>query len=109
MGKNIKKLADKKLIDRHATTLDKFLEFNPNEPEDAVEFHKYKLLFQLNEFMLKHGISKADLARKLNISRQAVTNKFLGETLTLDWIVRAFTVLGVGLEMKQSPRNSIAA
>ncbi|EKD41329.1 MAG: hypothetical protein ACD_73C00766G0001, partial [uncultured bacterium] len=43
------------------------------------------------------------------ISRQAVTNKFLGEALTLDWIVRSFAALGVGLEMKQSSRHSIAA
>ena len=103
MGKNIKKLTA-----YQTTTLEKFLEFNPKKPEDVVAFHKHKLLLQLGEYMLKNNITKAALAKDMGISRQAVTNKFLGETLTLDWIVRAFAVLGVGLEMKKSSQYSLA-
>lgn len=102
MGKILKKLIAKKQRHLKKISLDKFLGFDKRNPEDAVQFHKYKLLYQLNEFMLKHDITKVELAKRLGISRQAVTNKFLGETLSLDWIVRAFAALGVGLIMRQA-------
>lgn len=102
MGKTPKRLAAQKRLKAKKIALDEFLEFDSRKPEDAVAFHKHKLLYQLNEFMLKHDVSKAELAKRLGISRQAVTNKFLGETLSLDWIVRAFAALGVGIEMRQA-------
>lgn len=109
MAKNHKKLSTKKKKIDPTIPLAKFLEFDPLKPADVVEFHKHKLLYQLNEFMLKNDVSKVALAKLLGISRQAVTNKFLGEALTLDWIVRSFAVLGIGLEMKQSLHHSLAA
>ncbi|MBF0107371.1 MAG: helix-turn-helix domain-containing protein [Deltaproteobacteria bacterium] len=105
MGKNIKKLIKSGSIVKEPRSLEDFLEFDLENPEDIVEFHKHKLLYQLNEYMLKNKISKSDLAKKLGITRQAVTNKFLGETLSLDWLVRAFAALGVGIEMKELPDN----
>lgn len=109
MGKSLKKLIAKKNLKSNKIPLDKFLGFDARKPDDAVAFHKHRLLFQLNDFMLTHDITKAELAKRLSISRQAVTNKFLGETLSLDWLVRAFAALGVGFEMKQSSRTALAA
>lgn len=99
MGKfSIKDLKKKGLI-KNPISLAKFLEYDSKNPDDVMEFQKIKLLYQLYEFMLKQSISKADLARKLNVSRQAVTNKFLGETLTIDWLVRAFAALGIKINL----------
>ena len=104
MGKiSIKVLKQKGLV-AHPIPLAKFLEYDLKKPDDAIEFQKYQLLYQLHEFMLKQKISKAELARKLNITRQAVTNKFLGETLTIDWIIKAFAALGIKINLSM-PEN----
>lgn len=104
MGKfSIKDLKKKGLI-TNPISLAKFLEYDLKNPDDAMEFQKIKLLYQLHEFMLKQNVSKAELARKLKISRQAVTNKFLGETLTIDWLIRSFAALGIKINLSM-PEN----
>ena len=109
MGKiPIKELKKKGLI-APPISLAKFLEYDLKNPDDVMEFQKFKLLYRLHEFMLKQDISKAELARKLNISRQAVTNKFLGETLTIDWIVRAFAALGIKINLSMPSNRPDAA
>ncbi|MBF0107216.1 MAG: hypothetical protein HQM16_18040 [Deltaproteobacteria bacterium] len=105
MGKSKTKIKKSNSIVKEQRSLAEFLEFDLQDPKDIVEFHKHRLLYQLNEYMLKNKIAKSDLANKLGITRQAVTNKFLGEALSLDWLVRAFAALGVGFEMKELPDN----
>ena len=109
MGKILKQLKSKKLNTKNTVSLQDFLEIDPNNPEELIAFQKHKLLFQLHEYILKHKITKAELAKRLGITRQAVTNKFLGEALTMDWIIRAFSVLGIGLEVKMPAHVMSAA
>lgn len=75
--------------------LHKVLDLDLSNPDDVLEYYKYKALFELNKYMDKKGISKADLARKLGVTRQAINDKFFGQSLSLDWLVKTYEVLGL--------------
>lgn len=100
MGKAVKQLKKQGRVNKEAKPLAEFLDFDLSNPDEAAQYQKYQLLQLLHEQMIKKDISKSELARRMGVTRQAVTNKFLGEALSLDWLMRAFSALGLVVDFK---------
>ncbi len=80
-------------------TVTELLGLDPNDPEDR-NFLKFQdLLGGLFRVMTEKKINKNELARRMNISRQAVYEKFTGKNTSMEWIQRACDALGVELRI----------
>ncbi|QQR80855.1 MAG: helix-turn-helix transcriptional regulator [Deltaproteobacteria bacterium] len=52
-------------------------------------------LDQVRRVMIKKGVTKAELARKMGVSRQAIHDRFIGKNTTFEWIERMCDALGL--------------
>lgn len=76
-----------------------FLGLDEHDPDDQnfLKFQHY--LGGLFGVMIKKKISQAQLAKRMGISRQAVSDKFSGKNTSIEWIQRACDALGVELRI----------
>ncbi len=73
------------------------LGLDANDPEDQ-NFIRFKdILVGLGAVMTEKGVSMNELARRMNISRQAVYEKFSGKNTSMKWILRACDALKVDI------------
>lgn len=54
-------------------------------------------LDQVRRLMIKKGVTKAELARKMGVSRQAIHDRFIGKNTTFEWIERMCDALGLAV------------
>lgn len=74
----------------------KLLGLDPISDRDDVHFLLFKdFLVGLNQVMVEKGVSMNELAQRMNISRQAIYEKFSGKNTSMVWIQRACQALGV--------------
>lgn len=100
MGSIIEKARKAGLIDEDEIPLHEFLGYDLKNPSDFLDYQKFCLKHKLHTHMLKKHISKAELARRLGVSRQAVANKFYHETPSFDWLAKAFMACHLRLDFK---------
>lgn len=86
-----------KVSKKHRTiSIAKLLGLEPTSDREDVNFLLFKdFLVGLNQVMMEKGVGMTELARRMNISRQAVYEKFSGKNTSMVWIQRACQALGV--------------
>jgi DNA-binding Xre family transcriptional regulator len=80
-------------------SVSEFLGLDENDPDDQNFLRFQHHLGGLLRVMIKKRISQAQLAKRMGISRQAVSDKFSGKNTSIEWIERACDALGVELRM----------
>lgn len=98
----------KVLKENRKITVSELLGLDPNEPDDGNWLQFKDLLVGLLRVMLVKGISKNELARRMKISRQAVSEKFSGKNTSMDWIHRACDALGVDIRIAYVDKKKAA-
>lgn len=96
----IEKLKKKGLVQKRKSFLLDVMDYDFSNPEDCLDYLTQGLLDRLTDYMVKHGITRSDLARKLGVSRQAVSKIFTGNGSPLNWIVKAIVSLGGQVNLK---------
>lgn len=96
----IEKLKKKGLVKKHKSFLLDVMGYDFSNPQDCVDYLVQNLLDNLSAHMVKHGITRSDLARKLHISRQAVSKIFMEKNSSITWIVKAIISLGGQVNLK---------
>lgn len=84
------------------------LGLDANDPEDRAWVQFRDLLVGLLKVMVKKGITKNELARRMHISRQAVYEKFLGKNTSMQWIQKACKAIGVEIRIVYVDRKRAA-
>lgn len=90
----IKTIRKKGLISRKKAQLKELMEYDLSNPAECVEYLTQLLLDQLVDHMSKNKISQSSLAKKMGVTRQAVSKKFLGYNLTIPWLIKAIIAIG---------------
>ena len=91
-----------------------WLDDDLEELADDPEFHTYGLLIEINEGICARmdalGMSRAELARKLGVSRAAVTKMLNGQpNMTLKRLVTVAMALHAEVEVNLRPKKEVAA
>lgn len=90
----VKKLRKKGLVCAKKSFVDNMLDFNLSDPREYESYLEQLLLNKLTDFMEKQGMNQAALAKKMGLSRQAVSWRLLGRNLTLSWLIRCIVAMG---------------
>lgn len=81
-----------------------------DDPEHMEAYAIASLQFDVCELILKtmeeREVSRSDLARRLGVTRGAVTSMLHGGNLTLATVARAFHVLGVKISIEAEVAKS---
>lgn len=90
------------------TYFDELAEYVESTPEHELVFFEVleELTNQIYDLMQQQGMTKADLAKKLHLSRAAVTQALAGETnFTVKTIAKYITALNGEFNFKVTPKN----
>lgn len=90
----IKRMRKKGLIARKKIRLQELMEYDLSDPTECVQYLTELLLDQLAEHMTKKGITQSALSKKMGLTRQAISKKFLGQNLTIPWLIKAIVAIG---------------
>lgn len=85
-----------------------FLGLDRRDPEDRNFMWFQHHLGGLLRAMLKKGVSQNQLAKRMGISRQAVSDKFSGKNTSIEWIERACQALGLEMRISFIERKKAA-
>ena len=96
----IKTIRKKGLIEKKKLTLNEVMEYDLSDPDEYVEYITQKLLDQLSRYMSVHQLNQSDLARRMSLTRQAISKKFIGHNLTISWLVKAIVTMGGKVNLK---------
>lgn len=86
--KNVKKISLKKILD-----------LDENDPDDQNYLIYHEVILNLEALLIRKGMKKSELARRMGISKQAVYEKFGGKNTSLEWIQRACDAIGVQMKV----------
>lgn len=75
------------------------LGLDQNDSDDQNFLRFQDLLGGLLAIMIRKKISQGQLAKRMKISRQAVSEKFSGRNTSMEWIQRACDVLGIEIKV----------
>lgn len=89
-------------------TISEALGLDPNDPDDQNFLLFNDILTGLRKAMIDKEISMNELARRMQISRQAVYEKFSGKNTSMEWIQRACTALGVNIHVTFTEKKKAA-
>lgn len=80
--------------------LEDLYDLDMTKPDDRLEYAKIKLFQQINAFMAKNSINKSELAKKMGKTRQEITNRFSGHSLTIEFLMKAACALGLEIDIQ---------
>lgn len=96
----IKTIRKKGLITKKKVRVKELMEYDLSNPAEGVEYLTQLLLDQLVDHMVKKEITQSSLAKHLGLTRQAVSKKFLGQNLTIPWLIKAIIAIGGRVNLK---------
>lgn len=79
--------------------LEELYDLDLSSPNDRLEYVKIKLFQQINAFMVKNNINKSELAKRMGKTRQEITNRFSGNSLTIEFLMKVACALGLEVDV----------
>lgn len=110
MASIIQQLKDKGLVSDKKISIEELFELDLNNPDDMLIFITERLLDELHRIMMAKGITRSDLAKKMGVSKQAISKSLTRKNVSIPWIIKAILVLGGMLDMNLFlPNQSIVS
>lgn len=63
------------------------------------------IMMEIKTIMLQNGIKKTDLAKKLNISRSTLGNRFSQNNTTIDTLLEICNALDINMDINFIPKD----
>lgn len=95
----IKQLKEKGLVSEKKMPLEEFFDLDLNNPDDMLFYITEQLLSDLHNLMIANNINYTELAKRMGVTRQAISKNLTRKNVTIPWIMRAILILGGMIDM----------
>lgn len=99
MANIIQQLKEKDLVSEQKVSLEEFLDLDLSDSDDFLIYVTEWLSSHLNELMVAQKLTRSDLADKMGISKQAVSNMMSQNKVSITWLLKAIMSLGGVVDM----------
>lgn len=99
MANVIEQFKKEGLISDQKVSLEDLLDLDLSNPDDFLVYVIEWLSSHLNELMVAQKLSRSDLAVKMGITKQAVSNMMTQNRISIPWLLKAIMSLGGVVDM----------